>query len=180
MLEIITRIKRKIIRLFLSPLDYAKLIGVNMGEGIFIYGTVDWGSEPWIISLGNNVHITQGVSFLTHDAGILIFKKDIPDLELTRPITVGNDVYIGQPAKILPGVHIGNKVIIGCGSIVTKDIPDNSVVVGVPGRVIKSADEYLEKAKKNSIHLGNLKRQEKDEALKQYYHYSGKSKGIYY
>lgn len=95
MLEIITRIKRKIIRLFLSPLDYAKLIGVNMGEGIFIYGTVDWGSEPWIISLGNNVHITQGVSFLTHDAGILIFKKDIPDLELTRPITVGNDVYIG-------------------------------------------------------------------------------------
>lgn len=80
----------------------------------------------------------------------------------------------------MPGVHIGNKVIIGCGSIVTKDIPDNSVVVGVPGRVIKSADEYLEKAKKNSIHLGNLERQEKDEALKKYYNYLGKSKGIYY
>lgn len=74
MMSILTRIRRKIIRMFLLSLDYAKLIGVNMGD-IHIYGTVDWGSEPWIISLGDNVHITQGVSFLTHDAGILILKK---------------------------------------------------------------------------------------------------------
>ena len=180
MLSILNRIRRKIIRMFLSPVKYAKKVGVNCGEDLHIYGTVHWGSEPWIITIGQNVHLTQGVSFLTHDAGILIFKKDYPDLELTKPITIGDDVYIGSNTLILGGVKIGNKVIIGCGSIITKDIPDNSVVVGVPGRVIKTADEYLEKAKLNSIHLGHLKGQEKDKALMEYYGYNGKSKGIYY
>lgn len=54
------------------------------------------------------------------------------------------------------------------------------MVVGVPARVIKSADEYLEKAKKESIHLGHLIGEEKDRALMNYYHYKGNSKGIYF
>lgn len=180
MASILNRIRRKIIRLTSSPLRYAKIVGVNFGKDLHIYGNVHWGSEPWIITLGDNVHLTEGVSFLTHDAGILIFKKDYPDLELTKPIIVGNDVYIGANTMILGGVTIGNKVIIGCGSIITKDIPDNSVAVGSPARVIKSADEYLEKAKHNSIHLGHLYGQEKDKALMNYYHYKGNSKGIYF
>ena len=81
---------------------------------------------------------------------------------------------------VMPGVNIGNNVVIGAGAIVTRDIPDNSVAVGVPARVIKTADEYLEKLKRESLHLGHLKGQEKDNALKEYYHYTGKSKGIYY
>ena len=180
MISIFSRVRRKLIRLIKSPEKYAKIIGVNFGDDLHIYGTVHWGSEPWIITLGNNVHLTEGVSFLTHDAGILIFKKDIPDLELTKPIVVGSDVYIGANTMILGGVTIGNKVIIGCGSIVTNDIPDNSVVVGTPARVIKSADEYLEKAKINSIHLGHLVGQKKDQALMKYYNYKGNSKGIYF
>lgn len=180
MFSIFTRIRRKIIRMFSSPVDYAKRIGVNIKGDLHIYGTVHWGSEPWIITLGDNVHLTEGVSFLTHDAGVLIFKKDIPDLELTKPITVGNDVYIGANSMILPGVNIGNRVIIGCGTVVTKDVEDNSVVVGVPGKVIKNVDEYLEKAKNNSIHLGHLQGQEKDKALMKYYSYTGNSKGIYF
>lgn len=80
---------------------------------------------------------------------------------------------------ILPGVIIGNNVIIGAGAVVAKDIPDNSVAVGVPARVIKTADEYLEKIKKESLHLGHLRGQEKDRALMRYFGYQGKSKGIY-
>ncbi len=80
----------------------------------------------------------------------------------------------------MPGVKIGNKVIVGAGAIVTKDIPDNSVAVGVPARVIKTADEYFEKIQKESLHLGRLKGQEKDEALMKYYGYKGDSKGIYF
>lgn len=180
MTTVITRIRRKLIRLTSSPVKYASIVGVNFGDNLHIYGTVHWGSEPWIITLGDNVFLTDGVSFLTHDAGILIFKQEYPDLELTKPITVGNNVYIGANTMILGGVNIGNKVIIGCGSVVTKDIPDNSVAVGSPARVIKSADDYLEKAKTNSIHLGRLNGQEKDRALMEYYHYKGHSKGIYY
>ena len=81
---------------------------------------------------------------------------------------------------IMPGVTIGDRVVIGAGAIVTKDIPSNSVAVGVPAKVIKTADEYLEKIKKESLHLGNLKGQEKDRALMEYYKYTGKSKGIYF
>ena len=163
------------------PLKYAKLIGVNfpMG-GVHLYGRIEWSTEPWLISLGNNVHITDGVRFETHDGGTLLFRNQIPDLEITKPITIGNDVYIGNNVIILPGVNIGNKVIIGAGAIISKDIPDNSVAVGVPARVIKTADEYFEKIQKESLHLGHLKSQEKDNALMKYYGYKGNSKGIYF
>lgn len=80
----------------------------------------------------------------------------------------------------MPGVNIGNRVVIGAGAIVTRDIPDNSVAVGVPAKVIKTADEYFEKLKRESLHLGHLKGKEKDDALKKYYNYTGTSKGIYY
>jgi len=163
-----------------NPLTYAKLIGVNFPwGGVHLYGRIDWSTEPWIITLGNNVHITDGVHFITHDGGTLLYRKKVEDLEITKPITVGNDVYIGTNAILLPGVTIGNNVVIGAGAVVSKDIPDNSVAVGVPAKVIKTADEYLEKLKKESLHLGHLKGQEKDKALMEYYGYKGNSKGIY-
>lgn len=130
--------------------------------------------------MGNNVHITDGVKFITHDGGTLLYRHLIPDLEITKPIVVGDNVYIGNNVIILPGVTIGSNVVIGAGAIVSRDIPDNSVAVGVPARVIKTADEYLEKLKKESLHLGHLKGQEKDKALMEYYGYKGDSKGIYF
>lgn len=151
------------------PVEYARRIGVKIGKNPHFYGPVSWGSEPWIITLGDNVHITGGCKFIAHDGGTLLFREQIPDLEITKPITVGNNVYIGEDSMVLPGVHIGNHVIIGARSVVTKDIPDNSVAAGVPCRVIKTTDEYLEKIKKESLHLGHLKGKEKDKALREYY-----------
>ena len=150
------------------------------GGGVHIYGRVSWNSEPWIITLGNNVHITDGVKFITHDGGTLLYRNQIPDLEISKPITVGDDVYIGNNVIILPGVTIGNNVVIGAGAVVAKDIPDNSVAVGIPARVIKTADEYLEKLKRESLHLGHLSGQEKDKALMDHYGYKGNSKGIWF
>lgn len=165
----------------IRPLKYAEKIGVNMpGGGVFLYGDIDWSTEPWLITLGSNVHITDGVKFLTHDGGTLLYRRQISDLEITKPIIVGNDVYIGNNVIILPGVTIGNNVIIGASAIVTKDISDNSVAVGVPARVIKNSSDYLEKIKKESLHLGHLKGMEKDIALMKYYNYTGNSKGIYF
>ena len=164
----------------INPLKYAKKIGVNMGNNVHIYGNVSWGSEPWIITLGNNVHITDGVRFITHDGGTLLYRDKIPDLEITKPITLGDDVYIGNNVLFMPGATVGNNVIIGAGAVVTKRIPDNSVAVGVPARVIKTADDYLEKIQQESLHLGHLKYEEKDKALKEYFGYKGNSKGIYF
>lgn len=147
---------------------------------MYIYGSVEWSTEPWIITLGNHVHITDGVKFITHDGGTLLFRSQVPDLEITKPITIGDDVYIGNNVIILPGVTVGNKVIIGAGAVVTKNIPDNSVVVGVPARVIKTTEEYFEKIQKESLHVGHLKGKEKDKELKKIFNYTGKSKGIYF
>ena len=174
---------KKFYKTYLSkfkPYTYMKKIGVNFTENeVHLYGRVNWGTEPWIISIGNNVHITDGVKFITHDGGTLLFRKYVPDLEITKPIVLGNDIYLGNNVIILPGVHIGDKVVIGAGAVVTKDIPDNSVAVGVPAKVIKTADEYFEKLQRESLHLGNLVGEEKDLALKKYYKYQGESKGIY-
>ena len=80
-----------------NPVLFAEKLGVNFPKGgLFIYGDVCWSTEPWIITIGSNVHITDGVKFLTHDGGTLPFRKEIPDLEITKPITIGNDVFIGN------------------------------------------------------------------------------------
>ena len=163
-----------------NPIKYARKIGVNFGEKFHTYGDINWGTEPWIITIGNNVHITNGVKFITHDGGTLLFRDKVPDLEITKPIVIGDNVYIGNDVILMPGVTIGSNVVIGAGAIVTKDIPENSVAVGVPARVIKTTDEYFEKLQKESLHLGHLKGQEKDKALMEYYGYAGDSKGVYF
>lgn len=163
-----------------NPVKYVKKIGVNVKGKLYLYGRIGWSTEPWIITLGDNVHITDGVKFITHDGGTLLFRHLVPDLEITKPIVVGDNVYFGNNVIVLPGVTIGDNVVIGAGAVVSRDIPSNSVAVGVPARVIKTADEYFEKLKSESLHLGHLKGQEKDKALMKYYNYTGKSKGIYF
>lgn len=58
-------------------------------------------------------------------------------LGIAKPVTIGNDVWIGGNVTILPGVTIGNNVVIGAGAVVNRDIPDNSVAVGVPAKIVK-------------------------------------------
>lgn len=164
----------KIIYQKISPVGYAHYIGVNFSNNLHLYGKIYWGTEPWIITIGKNVHLTNNTTFVTHDGGTLIFRQYKKDLEITKPIIIGNDVYIGTNTTILPGVKIGNNVVIGACSVVSKDIPDNSVAVGNPAKVIKTSDEYFEKLKKESINLGHLKGKEKDNALKKYYEYKGR------
>ena len=159
------------VRTKLDPLGFARSIGVRLGENVRFYGMSPrmFGSEPWLITIGDNVHITSGCAFITHDGGTLILRKEVPDLELTAPITIGNDVYIGIRSTILPGVSIGNRCIIGAGSVVARSIPDNCVAAGVPARVIKSTDEYLASAMARSLHFGHLSAREKELALKEHF-----------
>lgn len=134
----------------IDSVGYAKSIGVNIGENVKIYGSSEnmFSTEPWIVHLGNNVHVTRDVLFLTHDGGTLILDKaDINDFILTGKIEVDENSYIGTRSIIMPGVKIGKNCIIGAGSIVSKDIPDNSVAVGIPARIVNTTDGYLKKIK---------------------------------
>lgn len=87
------------------------------------------------ITIGSNVLFGPAVQIYaaTHPLDTETRKT----LEFSKPVTIGNDCWIGGGAIILPGVSIGKNCIIGAGSVVTKDIPDDSMVVGNPAKVIK-------------------------------------------
>ena len=99
-----------------TPEEYARRIGVNAGEDFHVYGDVVWSTEPWIITVGDHVHITDGVRFETHDGGTLLFRREIPDLEVTRPIVLGDNVYVGNCAIIMGGGHHREQRCYRCGS----------------------------------------------------------------
>ncbi len=124
---------------------YDRWLGFAEVRGeVRITGSVDFGSEPYLLSFGHRITIADGVKFLTHDGGVAVLREDFHQLDplLHLPIAIGDNVFIGANAIIMPGVTIGNDVVVGAGAVVAKDVPDDSVVVGVPARKIKTLAEY--------------------------------------
>lgn len=124
---------------------FARKKGVSVGEHCRIY-IKSWGSEPFLISIGDHVTVTSGVKFITHDGSTCLVKdQNGKRYQRFAPIQVGSHVFIGVNSIIMPGVKIGCNVVIGAGSVVTKDIPDNSVAIGVPAKVVSSFADYATK-----------------------------------
>lgn len=88
------------------------------------------------VRFGDNVFIAPHCGFYTAGHPLDVVQRN-SGLEYARPITVGNNVWIGAHVSVLPGVTIGDNCVIGAGSVVNKDIPANSLAVGNPCRVIK-------------------------------------------
>jgi acetyltransferase-like isoleucine patch superfamily enzyme len=128
----------------MDNITYARKIGVSIGDNCRIY-TRRWGSEPWLISVGNKVTITNGVRFINHDGSTWLISDERGRRQLYRKITIGNNVFIGMDCIILPGVKIEDNVIVAAGSVVTKSIPSNSVVGGNPARIITEFNTYRER-----------------------------------
>lgn len=151
-MQLISKIMRKIRGIYTNEEMQLHLRnkGVCIGENCDIYPTAEFGSEPYLIKLGDFVRVNHHVKFITHDGGVWVLRhylnmKNSKDIDLFGSITVENNVHIGTGATIMPGVSIGDNCIIGCDAVVTKNIPDNSIAVGVPAKVIESLDEYIEK-----------------------------------
>ena len=146
-----------------DPIKYAKSIGVNIGDNCRLLGIKPstFGSEPYLIHIGNHVTITSGVRFITHDGGVWVFREENPDIEVFGPIYIGDNTFIGINTIILPGVRIGNNCVIGAGSVVTKDVPSNTVYAGVPAKMICSIEEYREKVNSKATFVRSLPAEEK-------------------
>ncbi len=91
------------------------------------------------VKFGENVFIGPNCGFYTAIHPIKAEERN-KFLETAQPITIGDNVWLGGNVTVLPGVKIGNNTVIGAGSVVTKDIPDNVVAVGNPCKVIKNID----------------------------------------
>ncbi len=164
------------IQLTLNPIKYWRKQGATIGKACEIYSRANLGSEPYLITIGNHVRITDNVRFVTHDGGIWIlrdekvgFSNNYSNMDSFKPIVIKNNVHIGINSIIMPGVTIGENSIIGCGTVVTKDIPANSVAVGVPARVIKSIYEYENKMRETIVGTKNLNASEKRKYLEKKY-----------
>lgn len=94
-----------------------------------------------LIEIGDFVILAPRVHIIAHDASMLNFTG----YTKVARVKIGNKVFIGNNAMILPGVTIGDNVIIGAGSVVTRDIPSNSVAAGNSAKVICSIESFLEK-----------------------------------
>ena len=128
---------------FLKRRSYFKLQGKHCYLQPWNFGT-----EPNMISFGDNVHVASKVTFINHDITALMFrymdKKDHIS-ERKGEIKIGNNVFIGTNTTILYDVEIGDNVIIGAGSLVCKSIPSGVVAAGNPCVAIGKFDDYKSK-----------------------------------
>jgi acetyltransferase-like isoleucine patch superfamily enzyme len=128
---------------------YLRKKGVVLGTGTKFFGKplIDL-TRPCLVEIGNHCVFTDNVRFLTHGFDWSVLREKYGEvLGSTGKVVIEDNVFIGMSAIILKGVRIGRDTIIGAGSIVTHDIPANSVAAGNPCRVIMTLDEYYKKRK---------------------------------
>ena len=112
-----------------------------MGERCRI-SCMSFSPESYLIELGDDVIIAENTFLITHEGSVCVFHKESPDIDLFGKIIIGNNTFIGMNCLILPNTTIGSNFIIGSGTVVRGKIPDNSVVIGNPGKIITSTSEY--------------------------------------
>lgn len=134
---------------FWSPERYGKYLGVRIGTGCLI-STKKFSSEAYLISIGDHSRIAKDVSFYTH-GGLWAQRKKYKNLDYFGKIEIGNYTYIGADCKIMGGVKIGDDVIVGAGSIVTKSVKNGQIVAGNPARVVGETKNFIEKIQKISV-----------------------------
>lgn len=121
--------------------DYGKNIHVS-DDFLINYNGVILDIAP--VHIGDHVMIGPNTLITTTVGHPLTPKGRREHLGVAQTITIGNDVWIGGNVTILPGVTIGSNAVVAAGAVVTKDVLDNSVVGGVPAKVIKAIENDLD------------------------------------
>jgi len=119
--------------------------GLQIADDCRIMGMPNFGSEPYLVSIGQGVTISGQVHFITHDGAPWVIRRrpEYQDVVKYGRITVHDNCFIGHRATLLPGVTIGPNAIVAAGSVVTKDVPPNTVAGGVPAKVLMDMDTYI-------------------------------------
>ncbi|AZB21065.1 acyltransferase [Kaistella haifensis] len=136
-----------------ATIEAAKNRGLKIGENLYVQGVPNFGSEPFLIEIGNHVTLAEGVSFINHGGDARVTKRieKYKDGRNFGRIKIGNNTFIGKGTILMPGISIGNNCIIGSLSVVSSSVPDNSVYAGTPVKFICTIDEYGERLLKNNV-----------------------------
>ncbi len=109
-------------------------------------------TEPYLITIGDDVTIAGGTVLLTHDNAVI--KCDLDATDYFGKIKIGDRCFIGFNSVLLPGVELGPRTIVGAGSVVTKSFPQGNVVIaGNPAKIICTVEEYRQKKQKIAINM---------------------------
>lgn len=169
-INIINKLKffyQKIYYRLISKNKLAKILGVKFGKNCH-FMTRNWGSEPYLIEIGDHVSTSSGVKFITHDGSVRVLRQIYPELkniDLINRICIANNVFIGIDSIILPGTIVESNVIIGACSVVKGRLKSNSVYVGIPAKRICSIEEYKEKNEEKFIETKHMNPIQKKEFL---------------
>ena len=130
-----------------NPIEYARKLGVKVGKECRFTGNPRWGSEPWLIQVGNHVLLSAEVNFVTHDAGTFLFRdtEEYKDVFKFAPIVIHDNCFIGMRSTLLPGIEIGPNSVVAAGSV------GRSLGGGVPAHFIETTKEYADKCKETKL-----------------------------
>lgn len=170
------KLKNKIIhfikKIISDPINYSRNIGVKIGVECKLNGIPNWGSEPYLIKIGNRTEISFDVAFITHDGATWTFRNQEKYKNVIKfgLIKIGDECFIGARSIIMPGVIIGDRCIVAAGSVVTKNIPSGEVWGGVPAKYISTTKEYADKCLRNTpeYNIDNFNCNKKEELLRLY------------
>ena len=124
--------------------------GGKCGKNFMFYG--EYPGEPYLVEIGDDVTIAMGTILLTHDNSVI--KCNIDATDYFGRIVIGDHCFIGARSILLPGVRLGERTIVGAGSVVTKSFPQgNMVIAGNPARIICTVDEFAKKKARISVNL---------------------------
>ncbi|OFT62278.1 galactoside O-acetyltransferase [Corynebacterium sp. HMSC05E07] len=122
-----------------APLNLEFGRNVTVGRGVFInFGATILAQAP--ISLGDRVMIGPNCSLITVGHPVDDHRRREEGWEIAKPISVGRNTWFGANVTVLPGVTIGEDCVVGANTLVTTDIPDKSLVLGSPGRVVRKLE----------------------------------------
>lgn len=169
MIKRIIAVLKRVIYGKISPVKYARSIGVRVGDDCKLE-SLNFGTEPWLIEIHNHVEVTGDVHFITHDGATWVIRNWDKYRSVLKfgKIVLDDNCYIGQGAIILPDVIVGKNSVVGAGSVVTKNVPDNSVVGGVPARFICTIEEYADKCLSTmpEYDMNNYKKDKRTEVIR--------------
>lgn len=141
-MKIVDKLRKIVLGSRAETVEDLRKRGVQVGKNVALYSSDIDGGYGFLIEIGDNVTITNA-TILSHDAST----KRLLGYTKVGKVKIGNNVFIGYGSIVLPGVTIGDNVIIGAGSVVRDSVPENSVVVGNPAKIVCSTEDYIARNK---------------------------------
>lgn len=127
--------------------------GLKVGKNVRFVEVPEFGTEPFLIEIGDDTTFSNNIRFVNHDGGqnALHFFEKYKDVRTFGRIKIGKQCLIGADSIIMPGVEIQDNCVLGAGSILTTSMPKGSVYAGVPAKLICTLEEYGDKLLSDNV-----------------------------